>query len=280
MDNDVDVSQARVDFDFLSTLGIKLKAGRGFSKEFATDVDQAFILNETAARQFNWDSPLDKEITWYDDDNTRVGKVIGVVEDFHYQSLHRGIDPLILHVLPEGFNYVLVKLNANDLAATLAFIEKKWNAFDPGHTFESTFLNENFHQLYRSEEKMQSIVGYFTFLAIFIACLGLLGLASYSAERRTKEIGVRKVLGASVWGIVCLLSKEFLILVLVANVIAWPLAYFLMHDWLQDFAYRVTIGWGTFVFAGIAAAVIALLTVSTQAIRAALTNPVEALRYE
>jgi putative ABC transport system permease protein len=175
---------------------------------------------------------------------------------------------------------MLVKLNASDLAATLAFIEKKWNAFDPGHTFESTFLNENFHQLYRSEEKMQSIVGYFTFLAIFIACLGLLGLASYSAERRTKEIGVRKVLGASVWGIVRLLSKEFLILVLVANVIAWPLAYFLMHDWLQDFAYRVTIGWGTFVFAGIAAAVIALLTVSTQAIRAALTNPVEALRYE
>ncbi|HEX9652656.1 MAG TPA: ABC transporter permease [bacterium] len=280
MEDDVDVSQARVDFDFLTTLKIKLKAGRDFSKEFATDVDHAFILNETAARQFNWDSPLEKEITWYDDDNTRVGKVIGVVEDFHFQSLHRGIEPLILHVLPEGFNSMLVKLNTTDLSAALNFIEQKWGAFDPGHTFEFTFLNEDFNQLYRSEEKMQSIVGYFTFLAIFIACLGLLGLASYSAERRTKEIGVRKVLGASVWGIVRLLSKEFLILVVLANVIAWPLAYWLMHDWLQDFAYRVTIGFGTFFLAGISAAVIALLTVATQAIRAALTNPVEALRYE
>jgi putative ABC transport system permease protein len=280
MEDDVDVSQARVDFDFLPTLGIKLKDGRNFSKEFATDVNQAFILNETAARQFNWDSAIDKEITWFDDDNTRVGKVIGVVEDFHYQSLHRGIDPLILHVLPEGFNSMLVKLSTNDLTATLDFVQQKWSTFDPGHTFEFTFLSEDFNQLYRSEEKMQSIVGYFTSLAIFIACLGLLGLASYSAERRTKEIGVRKVLGASVWGIVRLLSKEFLILVVLANVIAWPLAYWLMNDWLQDFAYRVNVGVGTFVLAGLAAAVIALLTVSTQAIRAALTNPVEALKYE
>jgi putative ABC transport system permease protein len=279
-DENFDVSQARVDYDFITTLGIKMKAGRSFSKEHATDFKKSFILNETAARQFEWDTPLDKEIIFYDDDTERTGTVIGVVEDFHFQSLHRTIEPLILQVLPEGFNYMLAKVNAGNLAATLDFIEEKWQAFDPAHTFEFTFLNQDFDQLYRSEEKMQSIVGLFTFLAVFIACMGLLGLSAYSAERRIKEIGVRKVLGASVFNIVRLLSKEFFALVLLANIIALPLAYFTMNRWLQDFAYRINIQLWLFVLAGGLALVIALLTVSTQALRAALANPVESLRYE
>ncbi len=276
----VDVSQVRIDFDFLATLGIRLRSGRTFSKQFATDVDQAFMLNETAARQFNWDSALGKEITFYDDDDIRTGKVIGVVEDFHFQSLHRAIEPLILYILPQGFNYMLLKLGAADLAATLDFIEAKWQLFDPGHTFEFTFLDHDFDQLYRSEEKMQAVVGLFTPLAVFIACLGLLGLAAYTAEQRTKEIGVRKVLGASAWRIVHLLSKEFVLLVLVANLIAWPLTYFAANLWLQEFAYRIEVSCWTFALAGGLALAVALLTVGTQALRAALVNPVESLRHE
>lgn len=250
------------------------------ARTFQSNETANLVAGKDAARLCNWDSPLGKEITFYDDDDTRVGTVIGVVEDFHFQSLHRSIEPLLLHVLPEDFNAMLVKVSANNLPATVDFLEEKWRSFDPAHSFEFTFLNQDFDQLYRSEEKMQSIVGLFTFLAVFIACLGLLGLASYSAERRTREIGVRKVLGASVWGIVGLLSREFMILVLLANLIAWPLAYLFMSAWLQDFAYRIDIGWWVFALAGGLAVVIALLTVSIQAIRAALANPVESLRYE
>lgn len=279
-EDDQDASQMRVDYDFFATLDIPLAAGRAFQKEMATDADSAFIINESAARLFDWDTAVGKRITWFDDDNTRRGTIIGVVKDFHFQSLHTRIAPLIMNIGPNSFNYMLVKISPNDIANTLAHLERVWKKFDPEFDFEYSFLDADFDQLYRAEGRIQTLFSYFTFLAIFIACLGLFGLASFTTQQRTKEIGVRKVLGASVAGVVSMLSKDFLKLVLLANLFAWPVAYFAMRLWLQDFAYRTSLGLWTFVWAGALALLIALLTVSFQALKAALANPVEALRYE
>lgn len=275
-----DVSQVRVDYDFFATLGIEMAEGRSFSKAMSTDSATAFILNETAARLYEWDTAVGKQITWLDDDDTRRGMIIGVAKDFHFQSLHRSIEPLIFHVLPDDFNYFLIKIGGKDISNTLADLEKKWRTLDPERAFEYTFLDSDFAALYNSEERMQAIVGNFSFLAILIACLGLFGLASFTMQQRTKEIGVRKVLGASITGIVLTLSKDFTRFVLMAFIVAAPLAYFAMNAWLQNFAYRTEIGFGVFAWSGLLAFVIALLTVSTQAIKAALANPVDSLRYE
>ncbi len=276
----VSVSEIRVDYDFFKTLGIEIAKGRGFSREFSTDLEQSYILNETAANQFTWDAAIDKEIVWFDDDVTRRGIVIGVAKDFHFQSLHNTIEPLIFQVLPEDFAYMLVKISPENISTTIADLETKWTKFDPDHAFEYSFLDENFGKLYRSEEQMQSIFGYFTLLAIFIACLGLYGLVAFSAQQRIKEIGVRKVLGASAASIVKLLSKEYVTLALIANVIAWPVAYIIMNNWLQVFAYRTSIDLNIFLFAGATVFIVALFTVSYQAIKTAFSNPADALRYE
>jgi len=279
-ENEQDVSQIRVDYDFFKTLNIEITQGRSFSKAMATDSAAAFILNETAARLYDWDTAVGKEITWLDDDNERRGLVIGVAKDFHFQSLHRNIEPLIFHVLPAGFNYFLVKMSGHDLAGTLADLEKKWKAFDPERPFEYSFLDADFAALYKSEERMKTVVENFSSLAILIACLGLFGLASFMIQQRTKEIGVRKVLGASVAQIIVLLSREFAKLVGFAFVVATPLAYLAMNQWLQNFAYRTNIELQIFLWAGLLALIMACLTVSYQAAKAALANPVEALRYE
>ncbi len=278
--DDQDAAQMRVDYDFFATLDIPLAEGRVFNKEIATDADSAFMLNETAARLFNWDTAVGKRITWFDDDHTRRGTIIGVVKDFHFQSLHTRIAPLIMNIGPRSFNYMLVKIGPNDMPNTLAHLERVWKKFDPEFDFEYSFLDADFDQLYHSEARIQTLFGYFTFLAIFIAGLGLFGLASFTTQQRTKEIGVRKVLGASVTSVVAMLSKDFLKLVLLANLFAWPVAYLAMNLWLQNFAYRVNLGWRVFAFAGGMALLLALLTVSAQAIKAARANPVEALRYE
>ncbi len=279
-DEDEDVAQTRVDYDFFATLDIPMAEGRTFQREMITDADSAFILNETAAKLFEWDTAVGKRITWFDDDNTRRGTVIGVVKDFHFQSLRTRIEPLLISMSRRSFNYMLLKISPNDLPGTLAHCESVWKKFDPEFDFEYSFLDRDFDQLYRAEARMQTLFGYFTFLAIFIACLGLFGLASFTTQQRTKEIGVRKVLGASVAGVVGLLSKDFVKLVLLANLFAWPAAYLAMSLWLQDFAYRASLNVWTFLFAGGLALVIALLTVSFQALKAALANPVDALRYE
>lgn len=279
-EEDAGVMQTRVDHDFFATLDIPLAEGRAFQKESTTDADSAFILNETAAKLFDWDTAVGKRITWFDDDDTRRGTVIGVAKDFHFQSLHTRIQPLLISLTRRSFNYMLVKVGPNDLPGTLAHCEAVWKKFDPEFDFEYSFLDADFDRLYRAEGRVQTLFGYFTFLAVFIACLGLFGLASFTTQQRRKEIGVRKVLGASVAGVVGMLSKDFVKLVLLANVLAWPLAYFAMSRWLRDFAYRIDIGFGIFMFAGGLALLIALLTVSAQALKAALTNPVEALRYE
>jgi putative ABC transport system permease protein len=230
-------------------------------------------------RLFGWNVAVGKRIRFASaPDSPPLGTVIGVVQDFHFMPLHRAIGPLV--ITPGFFGYAAIKVRAQNLAATLAFIEATWKEIEPDKSFIYSFLDDILNQNYETEDRLSQLTTYFSGLAIFIACLGLLGLVSFAAARRTKEIGIRKVLGATVANLVRLLSQEFLKLVLIANVLAWPIAYVAMSIWLENFAYRITPSGWTFLIAGAAAVVIALLTVSYQAIRAALANPVEALRYE
>ncbi len=203
-----------------------------------------------------------------------------MVKDFNVTSLHQLVEPIILQIRPKNFRSMSARIKAEDIPETLAFLRDKWMKFFPAFPFEYSFLDDDFEKLYRADEKIGQIVGVFSSFAIFVACLGLFGLASFTAEQRTKEIGIRKVLGASVSGMVILLSKEFAKWVLLANIFAWPIAYYAATRWLQNFAYRTSIGIVVFALAAVLALVIALATISYQAIKAALANPVEALRYE
>lgn len=268
-----------VDSDIIKTLGLELLAGQGFPETWTEAQGYAYVINERALQILGWqkDEAVGK---WMNLPSNRMGRVVGVVKDFHFASLHAEIKPLIMFIEPPEFHYLLVKLRPQDLANTLAFIRTQWQALAPHSPFDFSFLDRAFAGLYHAEQNAGRLLGMFAALAIFIAGLGLFGLASYTAEQRTKEIGVRKVLGASVTGIVGLLSKDFVKLVFVSFIVATPLAYFIMNHWLQDFAYRITLNWWIFALAGVMALVIALFTVSTQAIKAALANPVEALRYE
>ena len=263
------------DQDYLPALGIKLVQGRNFSNAFASD-SMAFILNEAAVRELDLQEPVGAVLRW----NNYAGAVVGVTENFHFASLHHKIDPLIIPHRPYQTDQLFVRVQSGQISAALAAIRAELDRITPNQLFQYSFLSEDFNQLYRGEDKLGVVFRYFTGIAILIACLGLFGLAAFAAEQRTKEIGIRKVLGASSSGIVSLLSKDFIKLVLVANLMAWPLAWFAMSKWLEDFAYRIEIGWWVFALAGGLALLIAVLTVSTQALKAALANPVEALRYE
>jgi putative ABC transport system permease protein len=266
----------RVDYDFLKTMDIELEEGRSFSPEFSTDAESAFIINQELARVMGSDSAVDKSFSLWG----REGSVIGVVKDFHFLSLKKDIEPLVMMLGPQSINFLLIRLNAVNIPASLAHIEKTWERVVPNFPFEFRFLNEDFDTLYRSEERMGDILKYFAGLAVFIACLGLLGLASFAAEQRTKEIGVRKVLGASSPQITWLIYKEFIMLLVISNLVAWPVSYLVMHGWLQDFAYRTGIDVVIFILAALAAVVSAFLTVSYQALKASQANPIKALRYE
>jgi putative ABC transport system permease protein len=263
-----------VDPDYLDTLKLELVEGRNFSWDLPTDNSNC-ILNEEAVKQMGLDSPVGKWLQHFE-----KGEIIGVVRNYHFMPLSYEIQPLMLLYNPQNFRYAMVRISGMKIPQTLGFLGKLWNKFAPEYPFEYHFLNEDFEEIYKSEGRMGEVFRYFTFLAIFISCLGLFGLASFMAEQRTKEIGIRKVLGASVSGITILLSKEFTKWVVVANAIAWPAAYFAMNKWLQGYAYRVELTLLTFALAGVLALVISVLTVSYQAIRAALANPVDSLRYE
>ena len=267
-----------VDYGFLDTYQLELVAGRDFSRDFATDDTAAFILNEAAIAKLGWgtDEAVGKPLRY----GSRTGTVVGVVKDFHFESLHNEIVPLILLITDNRNWNVTVRIRPEDMAGTLAFLQDKWQGYREGYPFEYDFLDERLSNLYSAEEKLGEIFSYFSFLAVMIACLGLFGLAAFAAEQRTKEIGVRKVMGASVSNIIGLMSKEFVKLILISGAVACPLAYFLMNNWLDEFAYRIEIGFGVFLLAGLLALIIALLTVSYQAIKAALSNPIDALRYE
>jgi putative ABC transport system permease protein len=279
LDQTETIGRIRIDSDFISTMGIKLVAGRNFSPQLSTDQSDAIIVNETAARQWGWNDPIGKTIQVIEE-KAYTKKIIGVVRDFHVESLHKKIEPVFFEFSPSSFRYICIKIRSDNIPNTIRYLEKTLKQIDPMLPFDYTFLDEAFDRKYKAEEKLGKIFSYFTLLAIFIACLGLFGLASFTAEQRTKEIGIRKALGASITGIIMLLSKEFTKWVLLANIIAWPIAYVAMNRWLQNFAYRINMGLGTFILAALLALIIALLTVGYQAIKTARANPVESLRYE
>ncbi|MGB2906942.1 MAG: ABC transporter permease [Candidatus Aminicenantaceae bacterium] len=263
------------DFDYMDTFEMEVVAGRAFSPEFSTDAGQAFIVNEAAVKAMGFQDPVGKNMAW----NHKSGPIIGVIKDFHLSSLHREIKPLGIMVLP-WYNYLCFRLHPENIAGTMDFIKSTIQKFRPHQEITYKFMDEWIDARYRAEERMGTIIQYFTILAIFISCLGLLGLTSFTAEQRTKEIGIRKVLGSTVSRIVLLLSKDFLKWVIVSNLIAWPAAYLLMKNWLQNFAYRASLDVWIFVLSGSAALVIAMITVSYQSLRAALANPIDALKYE
>ncbi len=274
-----------VDAGYLQTLNIKPVAGRLFSEAFPADTSFRMVLNETAIRDIGFPSAQDAvgKKVYFDYQGQQYGfDIVGVVKDFHFEDLHLPITPYgyQLNSNLDNFNYMLVHTRGADMRALLSSIGAGWHRLNPNEPFEYNFLDEEFQKNYQAEDRLAGIVGYFTMIAILICCLGLFGLAAFSAEQRVKEIGVRKVLGASVSGIVGLLSKDFLKLVFVAIVIASPLAWYIMNKWLQDFAYRVDISWWVFVVAGIGAVLIAFITIGFQAIRAATVNPVKSLRTE
>ncbi|MDQ3292429.1 MAG: FtsX-like permease family protein, partial [Bacteroidota bacterium] len=270
------------DFDFVKTFGLELKAGRFLDKSFSTDTARAIMLNEAAVAGFGWQKPEDalgKRISYGGRDS--IGSVVvGVLKDFNYQSLHQKVEPLIFNASANSASFLVVKVQGADLPATLAKLEQKWNAFDSKHPFDFTFMNDRLQNQYQAEMRLGRIFAVFAGLAIFIACLGLFGLASFTTEQRTKEIGIRKVLGASVGNIMVMLSKDFVKLVLVANLIAWPVAWYGMSQWLQDFEYRTDISWWIFGTAAGTALIIALATISVHSLKAAVSNPVTALRSE
>ncbi|WP_266368351.1 ABC transporter permease [Tellurirhabdus rosea] len=269
-----------VDPYYIPTLGMRMKLGRNFSAAFPTD-SSAVIINESAARAFGWGSrALGHTLSRSDNEGrTATYRVIGIVEDFHFKSLHERIAPLVM-TLGGNSGSVIVKVKTPEMAGLLADLQKQWAAFGIDAPLEYAFLDESFQATYVAEQQTGTILGVFAGLTILVACLGLFGLATFTAEQRRKEIGVRKVLGASVTGVVALLSRDFLKLVLVAIVIASPVAWYAMNWWLQDFAYKINIEWWVFVVAGLLAVAIALLTVSFQSIKAALMNPVKSLRTE
>ncbi len=273
------IAQLRVDYDYIPTFGIEIVAGRNFSREMGTDPAQAFMLNETAVKRIGWKSPeeaIGKGFGY----GQRNGQIIGVVKDFHFESLHQEISPIVMHLSKSDLAQISVRIAPENIPQTMGFLKDMWAEMRPNYPFSYYFIDENFDQLYRSEEKLRRIFSYFAFLSVVIGCLGLIGLASFSAERRTKEIGIRKVLGASATGIAFLLSKEFTKWVLLANIISWPAAYLIMSRWLQNFAYRVGIDVGIFLLAGGIAWGIAFLTISYQVIKASLADPISALKYE
>ena len=271
-----------VDYDYINTLGMKITKGRNFSKEYGTD-STGVILNETAAKLFGFREPLNKKIVLMTDsqgEKTKTFKVVGVVKDFHFESLKSDIGALCLF-LDSSTGNVSFRLNAqNDVPNTIKQIEAKWNELAPGQPFSYGFMDDSFNNVYKAEQRIGKIALAFAFFTILVACLGLFGLVTFVAEQRIKEIGIRKVLGASVPSIVRLLSTSFIKLVVVSILLASPVAYFVMNRWLQDFVFRINIEWWYFVVAGIMAITIALLTVSYQAIRAALMNPVKSLKSE
>jgi len=269
--------QTTVDHDFIDVFEIELVEGRNFSRDFPTDSARAFIINEKLRDMLGWETAVGRP---FGRDDKADGMVIGVMKNFHMHSFRQEIHPLFIQLGTNWSSYASTRIRANDIPGAIAHARKVWEKYSANYPFDYFFLDDEFNRMYESEEKLSTIFGYFTFLAIFIACLGLFGLASFTAARKTKEIGIRKVLGASLAQLLLLLSKDFIKLVIAANLIAWPIVWYAMNQWLQGFAYRASLGWTMLALTATIALAIALATVSVQTIRAALANPVEALRYE
>jgi putative ABC transport system permease protein len=279
-----DIKMNYIDRNFLQTLEIKPVAGRIFSDDYPADTSGEIVLNQTAIKILGFpsaDKALNQSLHNTFNGTSYNYKIIGVVKDFHYEGLHLPIGPYgFLLNQPPLFNYAIVHVKSADMNSALQSIKNTWHSLNSSEPFDYSFLDKDFQKNYSAETRLSAIVGYFTIIAILISCLGLFGLATFSAEQRIKEIGVRKVLGASVTSIVTLLSKDFLKLVIISIIIASPLAWFVMNKWLESFAYRIDISWVYFAITALAAILIALITISFQAIKAAVANPVESLRSE
>jgi putative ABC transport system permease protein len=275
-----DIKFVSVDYDFIPTYGIQMAAGRNFSREYGTDT-AGFVLNESAIKALGWKTQdaVGKDFKY----GEIKGHIIGVIKDFHFESMHQSIVPLVLVMFPPSVNYynnLSIKFSGTNIPAALSHLETTWKSTLPEIPYQYTFLDENFDKLYQTEQRQGNLFTIFACIAIFIACLGLFGLSAFAITQRIKEIGIRKVLGAKVSTIVALLSKDFLKLVAISAIIAFPVAWYFMRNWLQDFAYRINMPWWIYILAGISAALIALVTISFQAIKAAVTNPVKSLRTE
>ncbi len=273
------VSIMSADEKFLTNMKMEIAEGRNFSLKFPADQKESVILNQAAVKAFKWKNPLNKKLSFGGNSPNKLN-VIGVVKDFNFASMRHQIEPLLIVNQPNSNNILSIRIKKGRISDAVNSVEQTWQKVNPGRPFEFNFLDDEFEQLYKTESSFSILIGSFTFLAIFIACLGLFGLASYMTEQRTKEIGIRKVLGASISGILYIISKQFIILIVLANLIAWPLAYYFMNDWLKDFAYRIDIGISTFIIAGSLTLLIAISTISYQAIKAAAVNPAKSLRYE
>ncbi len=273
-----------VDADFLDEYDIELVAGRFFNKDLSTDVGGPLVLNEAAVKALGWHSPeeaIGKElIAWWSSDVEQPQSVIGVVRDYHYEGLQNFIDPMVIVMAPQRFRSMTLTFESQNVTDVLSFTEKTWDSLFPDDMFRYYFLDDQFGRLYETEERLMRIIHSFTLLSILISCLGLFGLAAFMAEKRTKEIGIRKVLGASVSSITVLFSKDFVRLIVLANGLAWPLAYFAVRKWLQNFAYQIDLHLGIFIFSGVCTLFIAFLTISFQSVKAAFANPIDSLRDE
>jgi putative ABC transport system permease protein len=265
------------DEKFIETLNIELAQGRYFSKELSTDPQQAFVINEAAAKFLGWDQPLDKKVV---SPLGQEGKVVGVIKDFNYKSLHSSIEPLIIMNTPQSQGFLLIRLSTGDIHQTVEQIGNAWGKFDGDHPYEYFFLDEKFQSQYIKEERLVKIFTYFSTIAILISCLGLIGLAIFTNELKTKEIAIRKTLGATRLHVLKLLSKDFLGLILLASVIAWPASYYLVSSWLSEFAYQAAINIYPFVQGLMIAFTIGLLTISYFANKAARQDIISALKHD
>jgi len=276
-----DIKFVSSDHDFTSTFGIPMISGRYFSREYGTDT-ASFVINESSVKALGWKNAsqaIGKDFKYGD----QRGHIIGVINDFHFESMHQAIVPMIMVMFPPSqsyYNNLSIKITGSNISSAISWLEKTWKKYFPESPVDYTFLDENFDRLYQSEQRQATLFTTFACLAIFIACLGLFGLSAFAISQRIKEIGIRKVLGADVSTIVALLSKDFLKLVAISALFAFPVAWYFMNNWLQDFAYRINMPWWIFIIAGIIAAMIALITISFQAIKAAVANPVKSLRTE
>ena len=267
---------AGVDYDYLKTLKIQLVEGRAFSKNYSTDSTNGVLINETLAKMIGGDSSVEgKKFDWANN-----GIITGVMKNYNYSPVQAAIEPLAVYLAPSQVNFALVRLNAGNVSGSLDEVKDVWQKVNPNYPFEYTFFDEDFARMFQSDERMGTLFGYASLFAILVACLGLYGLSSYMAEQRTREIGLRKIMGASVSEITALFSKEFVKWILIANILAWPLAYLLIEKLLQDYAYRIPFLWWVYPLTFVLTVAVALLTVGYQSIKAAIANPAEALRYE
>jgi putative ABC transport system permease protein len=277
----LDIQRWEIDYDYIKFMGIKIIKGRDFSNQYGTDTS-AIIINEEAAKQLGYTNPIGENLYSFNDPNFKNQisyKIIGVVKDFHFESLKQEVGPLSF-ILKKNNGACSFRIEASNITYIVKQTENKWKDMFPGMPFNYHFMNESFNELYKAERNAGLTTLAAAIFAILVACLGLFGLSTFMVQQRTKEIGIRKVLGASVAEVFILLSKEFTKWVLIANIIAWPVGYYFMNKWLQDFAYRIDMSWWMFALSGGIALFIALATVSFQAIKAAVANPIDALRYE